>query len=208
MAKNTQKAQLKIKITFAYQTSYIGEMYSKGCFIEICYGCFRANLPHPSQNPHQIKTSTTSDVCAKFHEFKNIPSPSKTASVLWQNASPWQQHSMKTIFTIKHHQGVRVLLTKFEGDMMNLLGVVHRAKYKIKYSAYNFLVPVRGAMIMSEFCYVDVFRPGLLSSMWHLWQIWPCTADLQLLLIVPWWHIEICRVAKATPLNENSQSSQ
>ncbi len=37
------------------------------------------------------------------------------------NSVPWKL----TIFTTEHHQGLRILLTKFEVDMVNLLGVVH-----------------------------------------------------------------------------------
>ncbi len=34
----------------------------------------------------------------------------------------------------------------------------------LKYSACNFLLQVRGAMTMSEFCHVDILKPGLLSD--------------------------------------------
>ncbi len=35
----------------------------------------------------------------------------------------------------------------------------------LKYSKCNFLLPVGGAMTMSESCHVDVFKRGLLPNM-------------------------------------------
>ncbi len=71
----------------------------------------------------------------------------------------------------------------------------------------NFLLPAGGALIIMEYSYLDVFRPGFLSNMWSLGQIEHCMAELQQLLF-PWQDIEICDAAKGTPFNKNSRSSQ
>ncbi len=70
-----------------------------------------------SCNPNQVSMLTPSYVCAKFWSFQ-----AKRLPVSWRimcrhgNSIPWKL----TIFTIKHHQGLKVFLTKFEVDMVNL----------------------------------------------------------------------------------------
>ncbi len=71
----------------------------------------------------------------------------------------------------------------------------------------NFLLPAGGALIIMEYSYLDVFRPGFLSNLWSLGQIRHCMAELQQLLF-PWRDIEICDATMDTPISEISSSLQ
>ncbi len=62
-------------------------------------------------------------------------------------------------------------------------------------------------MYLYEYGHLDLFRSGVLSSVWSLGQIEHCMDELQQLLF-PWRDIEICDAAEDTPFHENSRSSQ
>jgi len=71
----------------------------------------------------------------------------------------------------------------------------------------RFLLPTGGALTVTEYCHVDVFRPGLSSNMWSLEQIGHCIPELQQ-LPVSWRTIRLCQAATETPFSENSRSAQ
>ncbi len=68
-------------------------------------------------------------------------------------------------------------------------------------------MPAGGAMIITEYWPLDVFRPGLLSNVWSLGMIRHFMAELQQFPF-PWRNIELCQATKDTFFNENSRSSQ
>ena len=143
-------------------------------------------------------------MCAKFHAFWSIPSPSKTASCFMANtASPWQQCLMKT----------QKLQNEAPSRSYNLADQILHGSDKpprsssLKWTAYNFLLPVGGAMTMFQYCPANVFRPGLLSYMRNVGNIRPCGAELSQ-FVFSWRSIETRRVTMATVVHENSQASQ
>ncbi len=142
MAKNTPKFDIELKMSdfllgLAYgpHTSLGMKRFTRATLLlwatllKFCRGRYGAILPHTILQPTSDCIFTPSDICAKFCELSGIPSPSETAfllhvSIMSRHGSsvPWKL----TIFIIKHRQGLRDLLTKFEGDMVNLLGVIHK----------------------------------------------------------------------------------
>jgi len=43
---------------------------------------------------------------------------------------------------------------------------------------HPFLLPIGGAIAVTKYSHVDVFRPWLLSNVWSLGQIWHSMAEL------------------------------
>ncbi len=62
-----------------------------------------------------------------------------------------------TIFTMKRHRGVKIILTQIWGGSGH---PVRRSTSKSKIC--HFLLSVGDAMLITEYCHVDVFRPGVL----------------------------------------------
>ena len=56
----------------------------------------------------------------------------------------------------------------------------------------HFLLPAGGALTISQYWHVDVFRARLISCMWNLGQIGLCKVKLQQ-LPVWWWNMQLWR---------------
>ncbi len=95
------------------------------------------------------------------------------------------------------HQGVKIVLTRFEGDMVNLLGEVHLN------ITYTFLLPVGGTMTMSEFCHVAWTLVKHVEFEIDLTMYTQATTASCLMAA----HLNM-RATTATLLDEHSQSSQ
>lgn len=67
-----------------------------------------------------------------------------------------------TIFTVKDHQGLKAISD-------HIWGGSHQPTWRStsKYTTCNFLLPEGGTIPITQSFHIDVFRPGLLSRLWH-----------------------------------------
>ena len=90
-------------------------------------GALWSQFPTPNSENHIRYLFLSLVMCVpSFVRFWASLAPQKQLPVSWRimrrhgNSVQWKL----TVFTMNHHQGLKVLLTKFEVDMINLLGVV------------------------------------------------------------------------------------
>ena len=156
-----------------------------------------------SKNTNRTLDFTTCNVCERFHLFSSMFSHRKTKPYFMASkASPWQQRLM---------------------NRQNLWDIAsstsHNSEYPCsggsdqptrnsgqKCRAYYFLLPVGGAITMTQYGRGNLLRAGLWSSMRYLGQIGQITFELQQLML-SWRRIEIRRLATPTRFSENSPSS-
>ena len=117
---------------------------------------------------------------------------------------PWTHRLMKT----QHVHNFNIIKA-FRLDWPKKIIKCHKISRSrlLQCKTCQFLLPAGGAMAITEFGHVDMFRSGVLSNMWSLGQIGHCMSELQQLPFL-WRNIEICRAATDTPFNETSRSSQ
>ncbi len=153
-----------------------------------CTSSLSSQFTTPKQKTHIRPKPSPLLICVpNFMRLKASLAPQKQLPVSWQiicchgNSVLWKL----TIFTIKHHQGLKISLTKFEGDMVNLLFIsqaVHQSlvdglgcmvwpspgyKMDLSHSSQGRQVPVTWIGLG--------WRPaGLLHSRWATLVGWPC----------------------------------
>ena len=156
-----------------------------------------------SKNPHQIWNICTCDVCGNFHDFSSIFSAWKSKPYFMaKDASPWQQRLMnrQNLWDIASS-------TSHNSEYPCSGGCDQPTRNSVqKYRAYYFLLPVGGAITMTQYGRGNLLRAGLWSSMRYLGQIGQITFELQQLML-SWRRIEIRRLATPTRFSENSPSS-
>ncbi len=173
------------------------ELYIK--FFKLCSrGRRRAPVPRPGPSLCGVRTPTDSNVCANFQEFLSMLRPPKVPGwlnkkkkkkknkkiiILWKSIGPCALLAWALIIIIikaasSNERALAPGLTANGGFRKSMNGeqyafqVINTGGNRQK-SLYlpNFLLPAGGAMTITGYWHVDVFRPAHLSNIGSLVQI-------------------------------------
>lgn len=106
----------------------------------------------------------------------------KTTFFMTNNTLSWHVQWKLTISTRWHHQSLKAHLTPLEADLVNPIEV-HQSMKR------HFLLPVGGAITVTQYWHVYFLRPGLLSSMTNFGQIWQSVHKVKQLPVL-WWNMQ------------------